>query len=143
MDNPFINFNKTHTPTEEGLYMLLSKLPIRENKCENNFKENINAGSVYIKSPISPWSMPWAWAGGFSMMGAMAALVFMFTNTNNINTNIEVPGRGTTTVSTATVAKGNVNSGNIENKKVKNVAIVDEALATVSGLENMSADNKF
>ena len=95
-----------------------------------------------VKSPL-PWTMSWAWAGGFSVVGAMAALVIMFTNAKNVNTNIEVPGRGTVTVSTAAVAKGNVNSGNVENKKVKNVAIVDEALATVSGLENMSSDNKF
>lgn len=156
MDNPFIDFNKKYTPSEEGLYTILSKLPISEKALLSN-----NAGAIeamplvptyinsesltvesQVKSPL-PWTMSWAWAGGFSVVGAMAALVIMFTNAKNVNTNIEVPGRGTVTVSTAAVAKGNVNSGNVENKKVKNVAIVDEALATVSGLENMSSDNKF
>ena len=151
MDNPFIDFNKKYTPSEEGLYMILSKLPISEKALLSNnagaidtmplVPTYISSESTLIKSPS--WSMSWAWAGGFSVVGAMAALVIMFTNAKNVNTNIEVPGRGTVTVSTAAVAKGNVNSGNVENKKVKNVAIVDEALATVSGLENMSSDNKF
>ena len=151
MDNPFIDFNKKYTPSEEGLYMILSKLPTRESMSidinQVGVKDlplvptYISSESTLIKSPS--WSMTWAWAGGFSVVGAMAALVIMFTNAKNVNTNIEVPGRGTATVSTAIVAKGNVNSSNTENKKVKNVAIVDEALATVSGLENMYSDNKF
>ncbi len=155
MDNPFIDFNKKYTPGEEGLYMLLSKLPTSEKALLSNnagaieamplVSTYINSESLTVESQVkSPsWSMPWAWAGGFSVVGAMAALVIMLTNAKNVNTNIEVPDRGTATVSTAIVAKGNVNSGNIENKKVKNVAIVDEALATVSGLENMYSDNKF
>lgn len=137
MDNPFINFNKTHTPTEECLYMLLSKLPIRE----NNFnKENINSESTLVKSPIS-WSMPWAWAGAFSAAGAMAALVFMLTNTKNIDTTAGISNNNNTSVHT--VAKSNAENSKIENRKVKNTIIIDEALATVSGLENMSPDNKF
>ncbi len=140
-------------PSEEGLYTLLSRLPAHEYSLDREsinetevkpvpaYISSINSESTLIKSPIS-WSMPWAWAGGFSAVGAMAALVFMFSNTNNINTtaNLSKTDNG---MSAITVVKSTANNTGVENKKVKNTVKIDEALATVSGLENMSPDNKF
>ena len=135
MDNPFLNFNKKYTPSQESLYMILSKLPTRESMSidinQVGVKDlplvptYISSESTLIKSPS--WSMSWAWAGGFSVM---AALVFMI---SNINSNSLVNNK-------EIISK---DLSNTENQKVKNIDTVEEALATVSGIENMSPDNKF
>lgn len=123
MDNPFLNFNKKYTPSQESLYMILSKLPTRESMSidinQVGVKDlplvptYISSESTLIKSPS--WSMSWAWAGGFSVM---AALVFMI---SNINSNSLVNNK-------EIISK---DLSNTENQKVKNIDTVEEALATV------------
>ena len=129
--NPFQNFNKINTPKESDFTMLLSRLPVSSAGYLNKFNQvTLSEGRFYAANPMDSVRRSsiynWLLAGGVSMAGALAAVMFFL---NNNATSTPRP--------TIVVAHTDIH----QSQKV--AATIDEALATVSSVEGVSDSNKF